>query len=347
MGFQYLIPIICLLAMQLCQQASADNDRKISSMSVYPQVYDAVDMKATSTGIWVACYGNGIWHYDGENWTRLPLEKDERFVTSVTIGKQGFLFAGTWMGENLLRIDPNTKNITRIPLPRNLPNWKRDYSRITRVAFDGDYIIASSLGGLAIYDGEQKWILTEKPDLVIWPLWANSEYGIWSATDNQLICFQKTGQFNQGFDITTPAGKMKIASISSTNSQLLLGTATGNAVVYDLTSNDYSNLFEKPQGINAPLLAMISTKDVVYACYGSMSISTTAEENVGGIVVYDRKNNTSVLVNGLSNWKSLSLTTDSLWVAGKAGVICIPLSNLSHLLDIPIGALQLDVATAK
>ena len=347
MRLHYLVPIICLLVMQLCQQASADNDRKISSMSVYPQVYDAVDMKATPTGIWVACYGNGIWQFDGEKWISISLEKDERFVTSIAIGKQGFIFAGTWMGEHLLRIDPNTRAITRIPLPRNLPNWNRDYSRITRLTFDGNNIIASSLGGLAIFNGEQQWILTEKPDLVIWPLWANSEHGIWSATDNQLISFLKTGQLNQGFDITTPAGKMRITSISSVDSQLLLGTASGNAIFYDLTSNKYSILFEKPQGINAPLLAMISTKDVVYACYGSMSISTTTEENVGGIVVYDRNHNTSSIVNGLNNWKSLSLTTDSLWAAGKAGVMRIPLSNLSLLLDKPIVALQLDVETAK
>lgn len=296
---------------------------------------NALALLKTPSGLWVGCYGNGVWRHTATGWWQVGKATQPQYITSLALAPSGKLYAGTYMQEGLLEIDPQQVAARVIPWPHTPAGaWERNYTRAMDVACVGTKVYVSTFAGLLQWDTAAKhWTALTKI-----PLYLGNHtrlcidaHGLWTTyTKDDPQRPTATWLVHRGFDgradVKAPipglAARDAVVTIAPEKGRLLLGTEQGSLFVFNLATQRFTTVFTH-QVAGSELCDMLATPEAIYLAYGDGNLPGG---EVGGIAVYDRHTKQLRNLTGLpgKRWNGLALVNGSLWAAGKAGVAHIP-----------------------
>jgi len=186
--------IYCVLGIILAICATllfAVADKPLPTLAVFPQMKNA-QILSTQHGLWVACYGQGIWHQQGETWELVEIDDpDDHYIVCMTPGPDNQIYAAPWMGDGLLEIDQTTLAVQVIPWPMDLPQWNRDYARPKTILANGRSVLIATRAGMISYHIDSKQWLLQNDETIGYSRFTPDDDGYWQL-GHQTLMHQNT-----------------------------------------------------------------------------------------------------------------------------------------------------------
>jgi hypothetical protein len=296
---------------------------------VFPKLKNAVKILRAPDGIWVGCYGTGVWHYQEGAWTPVTFpDPDNRFIVSMTLGPDGHLYAVPWMNNGFFKIDAVHHTAELIAWPTDSPRWSRDYIRPIGIFSCGRSINIPTFAGMLIYHPDLKqWTIPEIA-FTTYARFAPDTTGYWQLDSSALCHYTLAGVRDTEMTLTGDTRANAYYSLTVQGSVIHLGGRDGQWSQVSTANPQLQPVLARPRGVEARLLCILPTRAVTILAYGSGSLTQDPEPDSGAIVAYDPATKQETLIAGLGNWKDLVATDKDVWAVGKAGVMRIPLTHI-------------------
>ena len=316
----------------------AAGDDAIPTLDVFPKLKNAVKILASPDGIWVGCYGTGIWHFQGDTWIPVTFpDPDDKFIVSMTLGPDGQLYAVPWMGKGIYQIDAIHHTANLIAWPTDSPKWSREYARPIEIFPSGRFLYIPTFAGMVIYhlDGKQWTISEETFTATAYARFTPDTTGYWSLESHSLSHRTLTGVCDTVLPLTDDTRANTYYALTMEETLMHLGGHDGQWSQVSTATRQLQKVLARPRGVEASLLCILPTRAVTILAYGNRNFTVDPEPDSGAIVAYNPATKQAILIAGLGNWKDLAATDTDVWAAGKAGVMRIPFGLIYPLVHLP------------
>jgi hypothetical protein len=278
--------------------------------------------------LWAACYGQGLFFWDGRRWHFQP--RSPKYITGLSADADRLWFC-TWMEGEIGFVRRERTSPIMIPLPR-LVTPRFAYRNLCITADTSNVWVGSQSYLLCLDKGSKE----QKPE---WKLVIASgsissivsiKNGTWVASRELWVYREDARGFSfrairSDISITNmaldPSGKELWVSSDDEREQTLWRYETGNG--------RWEAVVKFAISPTSTVTAILPLKRSIYVSVGSYGFTATPTSSVqGGVGVYDRRSHQWRWLEGIRirDVKSLAIFKNHLWIGGAEGIQAIQVS---------------------
>jgi len=117
--------------------------------------------------------------------------------------------------------------------------------------------------------------------------------------------------------------------------KIYIGTENSQLLQCHPSAHELQPLLPTPEGVQAELLKILPINGLLLLAFGDASVTMNPESDSGAVIAYNDITQQGTLLYGLGNWKDMVVIDDVVWVAGKSGVMRIPLALIHRMANVP------------